>query len=48
MSKLRKLTAFLGSGSSPKSGDGISDLEDKLLNNLYDRIKDLRVSGVTQ
>lgn len=49
MSKIRKLTAFLGpNASSQGSSEEISNLEDKLLANLMERIRDLRVSGVTQ
>lgn len=48
MSKLRKLTAFIGQNPVGQSGENISSLQDKLLSNLMERIHDLRVSGVTQ
>lgn len=48
MSKLRRLTAFMGAGVGTGKGEDVGKLEDKLLANLMERIQDLRVSGVTQ
>lgn len=48
MSKLRKLTAFLGPSTNTNISSDISQLEDKLLANLMERIHSLKISGVTQ
>ena len=48
MSKLRRLTAFLGDSKNSKSEEQVSKLEDELLRNIMERIQDMRVSGVSQ